>query len=143
MSTRSKKLTGDALRALLQERGVRVTDQRLLLLRELSRWDHPVSHAELTEALADTSLDRVTIYRNLVSMSELGILVRTKLADGVWRFELPHGRPAQHDRHPHFVCTECGEVSCLERLDVTLRGRVTENEVTEVQVRGRCAQCRH
>ncbi len=143
MAGRLKQVTDQTLRAILQERGVRVTEQRLLLLRELSTWHKPASHAELTEALSHTSLDRVTIYRNLVSMSELGILIRTKLGDGVWRFGLLHNRPAHHDRHPHFVCTECGAVSCLGCLDVTLRGKVTENEVTEVQIRGRCAHCRH
>jgi Fur family ferric uptake transcriptional regulator len=99
----------------------------------------PASHPELTERLGNASLDRATIYRNLVALTEAGILIRTQLGDHVWRFELPPNSSAQHGLHPHFVCNDCGDIACLSESAVTLGDEATENEVAEVQLRGRCS----
>jgi Fur family ferric uptake transcriptional regulator len=142
MAAQRKSASDDTLRDMLKEKGLRVTEQRMILLRELVRQSNPISHAELTETLAHMGLDRVTVYRNLVSMAELGLVVRTQLGDGVWRFEIPSGKSRRHEGHPHFVCTNCGDISCLTESDVLLRGDVTRNEVQDVQIRGRCRACR-
>lgn len=132
----------DDLRDLLVGKGIRVTEQRMVLLRELAKLRMPTSHPELTERLAGAGLDRATIYRNLLSMTEAGLLVRTQLGDNVWRFELPNMRSTEHGAHPHFVCTDCGSVECLPRNAVVLRGDAMDNQVTEIQLRGRCRVCR-
>jgi Fur family ferric uptake transcriptional regulator len=131
----------DEIRAWLTQHGVRVTEQRVTLLRELGRARSPVSHSELTERLAHSSLDRVTIYRNLVSLAEAGLLVRSQLGDHVWRYELPQSAAREHGKHPHFVCVDCGDVTCLPEGDVLLHGTVARNEVSDVQLRGRCVVC--
>ena len=131
----------DDLRQLLVDKSIRVTGQRMAVLRELARLRIPTSHAELTERLAGPGLDRATIYRNLLSLTEAGLLVRTQLGDGVWRFELPNTQSTEHNTHPHFVCNDCGEVLCLPRSAVALRAETGSNEVTEIQLRGRCAAC--
>src|SRR5262245_2543452 len=77
------------LREMLATRGLRVTSSRLLVLGELSKEGPPVSHPELAERLAERGLDRVTVYRNLVALTDAGLLVRTQLSDHVWRYELP------------------------------------------------------
>lgn len=140
-ATKRRRLWDADLRQLLSDRGFRVTEQRLALLRELAKLRQPASHAELTERLAGTSLDRVTIYRNLLSLTEAGVLVRTQLGDNVWRFELPQTDSAEHGQHPHFVCTDCGDIACLPANTVRLSGAAARNEVAEVQLRGRCASC--
>jgi Fur family ferric uptake transcriptional regulator len=140
MGTKARPLRDDDLRELLTAKGLRVTEQRTTILRELAKLRLPASHPELTDRLASASLDRATIYRNLVSLTEAGILVRTQLGDNVWRFELLH-TTAHHGLHPHFVCTECGHVSCLPENAVTLRSDMMRNQVSEVQLRGRCAEC--
>lgn len=82
----------------------------------------PRTHAEVADALADRGFDRATIYRNLIELTEAAILARVDLGDHVWRFELrahdPAGRHAES--HPHFVCTSCGEVSCLDDVTVEI-----------------------
>jgi Fur family ferric uptake transcriptional regulator len=60
--------------------------------------------------------------------------VRTQLGDNVWRFELLH-TTAQHGLHAHFVCTECGRVSCLPENAVTLCSDMMRNQVSDVQLR--------
>jgi Fur family transcriptional regulator, ferric uptake regulator len=141
MASRTRLLKEEDLRSLLSERGLRVTEQRMVLLRELARLRLPASHTELTERLSGSDLDRATIYRNLVSLSEEGVLIRTQLGDTVWRYELPNSPNTEHGAHPHFVCTDCGDIACLAESEVTLRGEAARNQVNEVQLRGRCVAC--
>lgn len=122
-------------------KGIRVTPQRMAILRELTKLHIPTSHPELTERLAGADLDRATVYRNLLSLTEAGLLVKTRLGDNVWRFELPSMPSSEHGMHPHFVCTDCGVVACLPEGAVTLRGEAVRNQVAEVQLRGRCVAC--
>lgn len=141
MSRKTRLLRDDDLRQLLVEKGIRVTEQRMAILRELAKLRIPASHPELTERLAGDGLDRATIYRNLLSLTEAGLLVKTQLGDNVWRFELPNMKSTQHGTHPHFVCNDCGDVACLPESAVALRGEAIRNQVAEVQLRGRCVAC--
>ncbi len=141
MSTKPRKYRDDELRRILAERDIRVTDQRMTVLRELAQLTAPISHSELTERLTSRELDRATIYRNLLFLAEAGILVRIQLGDSVWRYELPHTRNKEHGAHPHFVCTDCGDVACLPKDTVVLRGDAASGSVHEIQLRGVCRHC--
>lgn len=141
MSHRTRLLRDDDLRQLLVDKGIRVTGQRMAILRELAKLRIPTSHPELTGRLAGPGLDRATIYRNLLSLTEAGLLVRTQLGDKVWRFELPNTEYTDHDTHPHFVCNDCGDVACLPRRAVALRAEAARNQVAEILLRGLCAAC--
>jgi Fur family ferric uptake transcriptional regulator len=131
----------DELRKFFAARGMRLTEQRLALVRALASLARPASHGELAEYLASAG-HGTTIYRNLLALADAGVLVRTQLGDGVWRYEMPKASPSGHGAHPHFVCVGCGDVSCLPESSVAIRGAVVANEIHEVQLRGRCAQCR-
>ena len=141
MSGKTRLLRDDDLRQLLVGKGIRVTEQRMVILRELAKLRLPASHPELTERLAGEGLDRATIYRNLLSLTEAGLLIKTQLGDNVWRFELPNMKSTEHGTHPHFVCNDCGDVACLPESAVALRGEAIRNQVAEVQLRGRCVAC--
>ena len=132
---------GRALRELLKSHGIRVTSRRIALLRELSKLESPISHSELTERMEGRGLDRATVYRNLLTLATRGVLIRAQLGDQVWRYELPRARSSDHSHHPHLVCTECGNVRCLPAGTVKLHGEAAKSEVSEVQLRGRCAAC--
>lgn len=142
MAGKAVPLSDVALRDMLSARGLRVTGPRLAVLRELSTHGPPISHPELAERLADRGLDRVTVYRNLLALMEAGLLVRTQLSDHVWRYELPATGGATHKLHPHLVCTDCGTVECLPKAAVRLQGAAAQAHVSEVQLRGLCAECR-
>jgi Fur family transcriptional regulator, ferric uptake regulator len=142
MRAESAPLPDPTLREMLSARGLRVTGPRVAVLRELSRHGPPVSHPELAEKLAGDGLDRVTVYRNLLALLEAGLLVRTQLSDHVWRYELPETGGATHGLHPHLVCTDCGTVECLPKGAVRLQGTAAQAQVSEVQLRGLCTECR-
>jgi Fur family transcriptional regulator, ferric uptake regulator len=140
MAKPSTSKRDERFRALLSSKGIRVTEQRLAVLRALSAQRTQVTFPELVEQLAPQGLDRATVYRNLTGMAEAGILIRTQLADGVARYELPQWGGSLHAEHLHLVCIDCGTVSCLPPSAVSLHGEA-KRRVTEVQLRGHCATC--
>ena len=123
------------------------------MLQQLQRARGPKTHAEVAAALADRGFDRATIYRNLTELTEARLVSRMELGDHVWRFEIrrPQAGHGKKDEHPHFVCTTCGEVSCLEDVTVAIkpRGRPRAarpdssiHSVTEILLKGRCGECK-
>lgn len=134
--------------SLLRSAGLRSTAPRVAVLEYFHEQGGQKSHAELFGALEGLGFDRATIYRNLMDLAEAKILSRTDLGDHVWRFELKKavGATDHTAEHPHFICADCGEVSCLPGLSFKLEGRtkaprsVAKNQVT-VQLKGLCDDC--
>ncbi len=141
MAKREQAQSEYSAQQLLVSRKLRITRQRLVLLGALAHLRSPVSHAELTLQLKDETLDRATVYRNLLSLTDAGLLVKTQLGDNVWRFELPRGPATAHHRHPHFVCNDCGDVACLPTNAVSIRGASMRQQTAEIQLKGQCAEC--
>ena len=109
-------------RKLLRESGLRSTPARISVINALKRSTKPQTHADLTEA---------------------ELVLRTELGDHVWRFEL---RDPSHDRssHPHFVCTDCGTVSCIDEMALpspSVRRSLNISRISEVLVKGHCGTC--
>ena len=102
----------------------------------------PLTHAEVTEELQGLGVDKATVFRNLNDLTTAGLVRRTELGDHVWRFELI---PDDHNSsHPHFVCVDCGAVSCMGEIKLTAGSkRLSEEfgEVTEILLRGHCNDC--
>jgi Fur family ferric uptake transcriptional regulator len=106
----------------------------------------PVSHGDLVETLMSAGFDRATLYRNLMDLTEAGLVTRSDLGDHVWRFELRSSGNDHAVEHPHFVCVECGSVSCLPGVNVRVRTtpeapRSLTRRGFEVQLKGRCDAC--
>ncbi len=139
--------TDAELKAHLRDAGLRATRPRLTVLRLLHDTESPTSHPELTDLLADEGWDRATLYRNLVDMTDAGLLARVDLGDHVWRFELAGRRDHDAVAHPHFLCTQCGDVACLPDLPLYSRPKkgdlprsVRQGDVS-IQLRGLCDAC--
>lgn len=138
--------TTETIRRRIRDAGLRATAARIAVLQELATAASPVTHAQMAEKLADSGHDRATIYRNLVELAEAGILSRIELGDHVWRFELRGAGEAGGAEHPHFVCVDCGEVSCLPNGSVSIQqdsGAKADSigTVTAVLLKGHCNQC--
>jgi Fur family transcriptional regulator, ferric uptake regulator len=137
-----------ALKTLFRSLGLRSTGARIAVYRALSQSDRPLTHAEVSAELEDAGFDHATIFRNLTDLTTTGVVVRTDLGDHVWRFELRgDGSKSHREQHPHFLCTDCGTVSCLPEGAVTLkkvRGapKALGSAAIAVQVQGVCDECR-
>ncbi len=149
------------LRDALHRAGLKVTAARLAVLGVLRASPSPLSHGELVDALADRGFDRATLYRNLIDLTDAGLLRRIDVGDHTWRFELggpaigPAGRGASEARlpaeprelaHPHFVCVGCGALTCLPDVDVRISPRAGSPrppiaDVSQVLLQGRCSAC--
>ena len=159
------------LKGLVRGAGLRCTTARLAVLEHLLAATGPQTHAEVSESLDHRGFDRATIYRNLTELTEAKLVTRVDLGDHVWRFEAKrHAGGESHGHggdHPHFVCTSCGEVSCLDDVQVaitqrpgaarpaaggnadtkagkktsTAGGRRGIPAVTEVLLKGTCGNC--
>jgi Fur family ferric uptake transcriptional regulator len=134
------------LQARIRQAGLRSTAARIAVLRELVDARTPVSHAELATKLVPQGFDKATVYRNLMDLSEVGMVSRTELGDHVWRFELRREEGGHNNDHPHFLCTDCGMVTCLSDVSVNLAAMLASKQstgmtVTEVLLKGRCGTC--
>jgi len=139
---RRAAMTAIQARELLKTAGLRTTSPRVAVLKTLDAATQPVSHAELVAALADEVCDRATVYRNLMDLADAGVVARTDHGDHVWRFELKRERGAHAEEHPHLVCVDCGDVSCLPGVKVKIiapAGRKLSK--FEVQLKGHCERC--
>ena len=136
-----------ALRAKIRTVGLRSTAPRVAVLEHLQSATTPLSHAEIFDTLADQGFDRATIYRNLADLTEAGLLSRTDVGDHVWRFEQRRdGQRGFTREHPHFMCVDCGEVSCLPGVSVRISAtpgipRAIVARSVAVQLKGQCDRC--
>jgi Fur family ferric uptake transcriptional regulator len=136
----------EPLREVIRDAGLRSTGPRVAVLEHLQTTKVPLSHGELVEALAGHGYDAATIYRNLIDLTRAGLLSRINLGDNVWRFELRGPNKALHPEHPHFVCTQCGEVTCLSQVRVKLTPapgstKSVVSSISEIVIKGQCTQC--
>ena len=134
-----------SLREDLRRAGLRVTGARLAVLSALRARTAPASHAEVAAALGSRALDRATVYRNLVELVKAGLARRRDLGDHVWRFEAAAALPGGKE-HPHFLCTSCGALECLDTLKVSLKRaarvpRALREDAVEILVKGLCDAC--
>ncbi|HKE13719.1 MAG TPA: transcriptional repressor [Kofleriaceae bacterium] len=133
------RIDGD--RELLRGAGLRSTAPRLAVLAHVRAAGRPVSHPEVADALEPRGFDRASLYRNLIDLTERGILSRHDFGGHVWRFDLRERGPASHGTdHPHFVCTDCGEVECMPGVEVRIPRRFGRRAVA-VEVKGLCPDC--
>lgn len=129
---------------LIRKTGLRSTPPRVAVLKVLSQIDTPLSHSDLVEKLASQGFDRATIFRNLNDMTGAGLLSRIDVGDHTWRFELKNNPGDNKANHPHFVCTDCGDVSCLTDVDMPVSNSNFKNKVgniSEVLLKGHCEDC--
>ena len=138
-------MTKAEAKALLTLKNLRVTGPRIAVLRTLAEANRPLSHTEMVRAIGDADWDPATVYRNLVKLKDSGLASVVNRAQGQDRYALASTHVGSH-QHPHFVCVDCGEVSCLP-------GNVAYNTLSDqrwarsvktaqVQLRGACPDCR-
>jgi Fe2+ or Zn2+ uptake regulation protein len=135
--------TDDDLRSALRAAGLRVTSQRLVLLRTLHELDRHVSAEGLLAAAAERlpGLSLPTVYATLDLLVRLGLVRRIDGASGAALYDA--GRLV----HEHLVCRECGNVvdvpgsADLRALRQAAEGAGMAVDGAEVTLSGLCAAC--
>lgn len=137
--------TKDELQSLIQEAGLRVTDHRLLVLGYISKQKQPITVYELLEALRKKeNIDQATVYRNLSSLHEVGLLRRLDFNHGHAHYELETGR-ASHQ----IVCGKCETIEKIEGISIEdavkkmlKKSKKFKNTTTHsIEIYGVCKKC--
>jgi Fur family ferric uptake transcriptional regulator len=133
--------------AALREAGYRGGGARRRVVEHVGAQTCCRSAQEIHEAItgAGGRVGIASVYRVLDSLSELRLVQRVDIGDGVARFE---PALASGDHHHHLVCDDCGKVEPFadDSLEVALEhvaGRLGYDVAGhDVVLRGACADCR-
>ncbi len=133
--------------ATLRGAGFRAGGARLAVVDLLAGQDCCASAQEIHRSLrgAGRSVGIASVYRVLEELSELRLVQRVDVGDGIARYE---PAPPGGDHHHHVVCDDCGKVepfsdSSLERAIATASGQLGYRiDAHEVVLRGECGDCR-
>ena len=137
-------MTVQSAREALRATGLRSTTSRVAVLQHVAAASKPLSHADVSDVLVPEGYDKSTLYRCLVELADAGLLARLDAGDHAWRFELKDGEEEHGPEHPHFVCVDCGKVTCLQDVEVKIsppKKSSAMGQVTEIFLKGHCKEC--
>ena len=132
----------------LEERSVRYTRGRRIVVTTLAGADGPLSAAEIHSRM-DGDIPLSSLYRSLTVLEDANVLAPHHGTKGLTRYELAEWLRGHHH---HLVCVDCGAVEDVEVADKH------ENDVDRIveeisraasfvpvghalEIEGRCARC--
>ncbi len=137
----------DRIRQLFQEyhqkKGMRMTQQRNLILEYLLVSNHHVGMDEIYKSLKGKGIGKVTVFRALKMLEECALVDRVTSSDGKPRYEVKYERP----HHDHLICTECGTIREVQWPQIE---KIQEKKCKELgfvpvfhrhEIFGRCPKC--
>lgn len=110
---------------ILKEKKLRVTKKRIVILEILIKHDDPISAEEIFDICQkeNKSLDLSTIYRNLNTMVDENLLLKTTNTDGISYFQL------NNHNHKHFItCISCDRKFIIKNCPIHNIEDKIENE---------------
>jgi len=130
---------------VLQEKGYRLTPQRMLVIEALHNADSHISAEEIYEQMrARYPYSNIsTVYRTLELLKELKLVTETDFGEGRVRYHV-----AEKSHHHHLVCRRCGKVINLEESALyplkgaLLRDYDFEADLRHMAIVGECGECR-
>lgn len=134
---------GAKAREMLKDAGLYCTEARVAILEILMQAASPLRQDQIAERLTSRTLNRVTVYRTLESLTVAGLVHRAFMHDRAWHFELAD-HCTEKQCHPHFTCTSCGVTHCLTDISLPLaripqKGFVISRQ--QVRLEGLCPAC--
>ncbi len=130
---------------ILQEKGHRLTPQRMLVIETLHNADGHISAEEIYKHLhrrypyANIS----TVYRNLELLKKLNLVTETNFGEGRVRYHI-----TDKGHHHHLVCHSCGKITDLEEFvlhplkDTLLQEYGFDADLRHLAISGECSRCR-
>lgn len=135
-------MTLDEAWRILQEHQFKRTKNRETILGFLAETNRYLTAGEVKNHMesGNPGISFDTIYRNLTTFTELGILEETELT-GERHFRM-HCEPGVH--HHHFICTICGMTRSIPDCPmdmITVDLPNYEIEAHKFEVYGKCPKC--
>ena len=130
---------------ILKQNQLSLTGSRKKILELFLSSPGALAHSDI-EKKTGSSFDRVTIYRTLHTFLEKGIIHNIPTSDNSVLYALCIDNCSEghhHDNHVHFVCSSCGNTTCLP--EVTIAAVKLPNgflpEEYQMVVTGLCKAC--
>ena len=131
--------------ALLRASGLRVTDARRLLLEALFAVKRPVGAEEIAGGLegALRSSDLASVYRNLETLEQVGLVRHVHFGHAAGLYELTRGQ-----RHEYALCERCEKTSAVPANELDEARALIERVLgiepgfTHFPIVGLCRSCR-
>ncbi len=141
--------TDDQLKRILHQYGLKVTVNRINVLRVLMDSPSALSHTDIISRIDDRKLDKVTLYRTLDAFTGCGLAHKVANEERNWLYALHmHGNNPvpSGDDHAHFICDHCDRIYCLpmgyeetQPLVKRYNGFVIRSH--EYRLHGTCPKC--
>ena len=114
--------SADAVLRTLRERGLRISTARRMIVNFLFEAEAPASAQQIAAGLDRTPLDLASVYRNLETLQEQGVVRHFHAGHGPGRYVLIGG-----DEREYLACDRCGVIEEVNRSDLdSLREEVKE-----------------
>ena len=130
----------EAEKQLLQDNGIRVSHQRLLILDYLSKnYKHPSAETIFTDLKKiDPVISQATVYNTLKIFTAKSIVKELDFNLTSKRYEFAK------DRHSHFICEKCGKIIDLKDNNDYKIEELSDYEIESVDItyRGLCPDCK-
>ena len=117
---KNERFQEDDFKKMIRSMNLKVTDQRMLILKSLydadkKAGDRHVTAQELFEkvALKDKSVGFATVYRFLRDLATSELVTEVRVGSQPSRYELT---PKNH--HDHLTCTHCGKICEFENAKI-------------------------
>lgn len=130
---------------ILINKSIRPTAMRILLMEHFLQSSSTSFSLTELEAIFNHS-DRITIYRTLKTFQEKGVLHTIEGGTNSLKYALCEeecGTDGHQDQHPHFHCTSCDQIQCIEAVyipKINLPQGFKINS-TSMTIKGQCANC--
>ena len=131
---------------MLQANGLEPTPLREAVLRSIGSGSRPLAAAEIMAAVRGSmTINKVTLYRILDLLVDKGLVKRLSAGDRAFRYGM--GETRHHPDHPHFVCSRCRIMECLEPGLHTLSVREFQTQGKriishmDIRLEGICESC--
>jgi len=133
----------DKARQMLKTAKLYCTEARITILTALLEAQCPLRQNQIATRLAKKALNKVTIYRTLESLVEVGLVHRAFMHERAWHFELAD-HCTETQCHPHFTCLSCEQTHCLMGISIPMaespyKGFVIRHQ--QVRLEGLCPAC--
>lgn len=127
---------------ILKENGFKKTAKRELILNMFDETTKYLSARDLLQVLKPKypGMSFDTIYRNLSTFVDLGILEETEM-NGERKFRM---QCESDHHHHHFICTDCGDVRELAVCPMEMVGEKLPGysiEAHKFEIYGNCPNC--
>jgi Fur family ferric uptake transcriptional regulator len=128
----------------LENRNIKPTAMRELVLRVLSEQTTAISLADLEQAFEKA--DKVTLYRTIKTFEEKKLIHSIDDGSVSVKYALCRETCQCHpeDLHVHFLCTKCKQTFCLTDIPVPSINLPVDFSLENINmvVKGICANCR-